>query len=139
MGRTTGVPVWRTSAFARLLWGATVTAVPRRVLRRLGQPTPVAVPTLRVLGLRNLAQALVTLRRPTPAVLTLGAATDGIHAVSALALAGLDRRQRRIALLDSAIGGGWILLDLWTARHPRRWTGRRGRWNGFRSRWGGRR
>ncbi|SCL37828.1 hypothetical protein GA0070624_6005 [Micromonospora rhizosphaerae] len=142
MDATTAVPVWHTSAIARLVWGGTLSAVPRRVLRRLGRPTGLAVATLRVLGVRHLAQAALTLRRPTPAVLTVGAAADGLHALTAVALAGVDRRQRRLALLDTAIAGGWMLLDLGAARHPRRWTGRRTRLRGLgqvRSGRGGRR
>ncbi|WP_319463666.1 hypothetical protein [Micromonospora sp. RTP1Z1] len=127
MDATTAAPVWRTSALARLAWGATLTLVPRRVLGKWGRPSGLAVATLRVLGVRHLAQAAVTLRRPTPAVLTAGAAADVLHAASALALAAVDRRQRRIALLDTAIAGGWTVLDLRAARHPGRWTVRRGR------------
>ncbi|MFE9690243.1 hypothetical protein [Micromonospora sp. NPDC005806] len=126
MDATTAVPVWHTSALARLVWGGTLTLVPGRVLRRLGQPSGLAVETLRVLGVRHLVQAVVTLRRPTPAVLTVGAAADGLHALSAVALAAVDRRQRRVALLDSAIAGGWSVLDLRAARRPRRWTAGRG-------------
>ncbi|SCF09782.1 hypothetical protein GA0074695_3454 [Micromonospora viridifaciens] len=116
---TTPAPVWHTSGLARLAWGATLVVAPRRVLRRLGHPSRLAVGTLRVLGVRHLAQAAVTLRRPVAVVLIAGAAADLLHAASALALAAVDRRQRRIALLDSAIAGGWAVLDGWAARRPR--------------------
>ncbi|SCG62406.1 hypothetical protein [Micromonospora inositola] len=120
MDPTTAVPVWHTSALARVLWGGTLTLAPRRVLGALGRPSGLAVATLRVLGVRHLVQAAVTLRRPTPVVLTGGAAADALHAVSAVALAAVDRRQRRIALLDTAIAAGWMVLDLRAARRPRR-------------------
>ncbi|MEU8264025.1 hypothetical protein AB0C02_25810 [Micromonospora sp. NPDC048999] len=113
-------PVWQTSGFARLAWGATLVVAPRRVLSRWGHPSGLAVGTLRVLGVRHLAQAAMTLRRPVPAVLVAGAAADLLHATSALALAAVDRRQRRLALLDSAIAGSWIVLDLCAARRSPR-------------------
>ncbi len=125
MDTPTGTPLWHTSALTRLAWGAALTVAPRRVLRSWGHPSGLAVATLRVLGVRHLAQAAVTLRRPAPAVLTVGAAADTLHAATALVLAAADRRQRRIALLDTAIAGGWILLDLSAARRRRR-TGRAG-------------
>ncbi|MEU3453395.1 hypothetical protein ABZ671_07305 [Micromonospora sp. NPDC006766] len=120
MDSTTPAPVWHTSSLARLVWGATLVVAPRQVLRRWGHPSGLAVGTLRVLGVRHLAQAAMTLRRPVPAVLVAGAAADLLHATSALALAAVDRRQRRLALLDSAIAGGWAVLDLCVARRPRR-------------------
>ncbi len=116
MDPKTPAPVWRTSSLARLTWGATLIVAPRRVLRRWGHPSGLAVGTLRVLGVRHLAQAAVTLRRPVPVVLVAGAAADLLHATSALALAAVDRRQRRLALLDSAIAGSWAVLDLYAAR-----------------------
>ncbi|MFU8871789.1 hypothetical protein [Micromonospora sp. SL4-19] len=120
MDPTSPAPAWRTSAFARLAWGTTLILAPRRVLRRWGRASGLAVGTLRVLGVRHLAQAAVTLRRPVPVVLVAGAAADLLHASTALALAAVDRRQRRIALRDAAIAGGWAVLDLCAARRPRR-------------------
>ncbi|MCW3845083.1 hypothetical protein ONA70_33955 [Micromonospora yasonensis] len=119
MDTPTAAPVWHTSALTRLAWGAALTVAPHRVLLRWGHPSGLAVAVLRVLGVRHLAQAAMTLRRPTPVVLTAGAAADALHATTALALAAVDRRQRRIALLDTAIAGGWALLDLSAARRPR--------------------
>ncbi|SBT45795.1 hypothetical protein [Micromonospora narathiwatensis] len=112
-------PAWHTSGLGRLAWGATLIVAPRRLLRRWGHPSGLAVGTLRVLGVRHLAQAAVTLRRPVPMVLAAGAAADLLHAATALALAAVDRRQRRIALLDAAIAGGWSTLDLRAARRRR--------------------
>lgn len=104
------------SSVARLLWGGALALVPRPVLRRLGRPTGLAVVTLRVLGLRHLAQAALALRRPTPLVLAAGAAADGLHALTAVGLAGLDRRQRRLALLDTAVAASWMVLGIRAAR-----------------------
>ncbi|MFU8850745.1 hypothetical protein ACNAW0_07140 [Micromonospora sp. SL1-18] len=120
MDPTSPAPAWHTSGFVRLAWGTTLIVAPRRVLRRWGHPSRLAVGTLRVLGVRHLAQAAVTLRRPVPLVLVAGAAADLLHAGTALALAAVDRRQRRIALLDTAIAGGWTVLDLRAARRARR-------------------
>jgi hypothetical protein len=112
-------PSRRTSAFARMAWGGLLLVLPYPVLRLLGRPTPLAAATMRVLALRHLVQAAVTMRRPTPRVLMVGAAGDALHASTALALAAVDRRQRRISLLDTVIATIWIALDIRAARHRR--------------------
>jgi hypothetical protein len=55
----------------------------------------------RVLGTRHLAQAVLTLWRPRPAVLAAGAGIDGCHAASMLALAAASPRMRRAGLTDA--------------------------------------
>lgn len=107
-------------AVARLVWGGALTAVPRWILGRLGRPTGVAVATLRVLGLRHVAQGALALRRPTPLVLAAGAAADGLHALTTVGTAVLDRRQRRFALLDTAIAASWMVLGARAVRAARR-------------------
>ncbi|GIM83288.1 hypothetical protein [Salinispora arenicola] len=104
-------PTVAVGELARLVWGGVLLAAPGRVLRSVGgHPglTPPAV--LRVLGVRHLAQAVVLLRRPTPAAFRLGAVADGLHALTALALA-VDRRRRRIASIDAALAAGWTVHD----------------------------
>jgi hypothetical protein len=64
---------------------------------------------LRVLGARQVAQALVTGRAPTAAVLWLGAEVDVAHATSMVALAAIDRRYRRPALVDAAVATAFAL------------------------------
>jgi ABC-type Fe3+ transport system permease subunit len=60
---------------------------------------------VQILGVRQLVQAAVTGSRPTGTVLVRGALVDAGHAVSMAALALLNRRWRRAALVDAAIVG----------------------------------
>ncbi|MFR9780234.1 hypothetical protein ACL02O_29780 [Micromonospora sp. MS34] len=97
----------RTAAVARLVWGALLIAAPRWLLRPFGSVTPVAVVTLRALGIRHLAQGGLLLWHPTPVVLTLSTVADRAHGATALALAAVDRRQRYAALADAGIAAAW--------------------------------
>ena len=56
----------------------------------------------RILGARHLAQAVLTLWRPRPAVFLAGAGIDACHAASMLALAVADPRMRRAGIVDAA-------------------------------------
>ena len=56
----------------------------------------------RILGARHLAQAVLTLWRPRPAVFLAGAGIDACHAVSMVALAAWDPRMRRAGIADAA-------------------------------------
>lgn len=58
---------------------------------------------VRFLGARQLAQALGSGRRPTSAVLSLGAEVDIAHGTTMIALALLDSRYRRLALAEAFI------------------------------------
>lgn len=104
---------------ARLVWGGLLLLAPGALLRPVGPATRTAVATLRVLGARHLAQTAVAVRRPTPGVLTAGAAVDGLHALTALALAAADRRRRRAALVDAAVATTWSVLGVRGARRSR--------------------
>src|SRR5690349_19706849 len=88
-------------------WGAALVAAPRPLLRGLARADDpadrIAVAVLRVLGVRHVGQALVEVLGPQPAVRYLGAAVDGLHALTAVGLAVLDPRWRRGALTDTAI------------------------------------
>lgn len=111
----------------RVAWGAVLLATPTRVLRvfaRDDRPESRAVIVLRVLGARHLLQAALESVAPRPAVLWLAAGTDSIHAVTALALAVLDARWRRGALVDAAIAGAFGVADAVAAG---RGSGRAGR------------
>jgi hypothetical protein len=91
----------------RIGWGAALIAAPRPLLRGLAcvnDPADrVAVAVLRVLGARHVAQAAFEVLAPQPVVRYLGAAVDGLHALTAVGLAVLDPRWRRGALTDTAI------------------------------------
>jgi hypothetical protein len=56
-----------------------------------------------VLAGRHLAQAVLTWRRPTRAVLTLGAAADAVHAATMLAAALVPSRWQTLALGDALV------------------------------------
>lgn len=71
---------------------------------------------VRVLGARQLTQALATGRAPTRAVLWLGAEVDVAHAASMIGLAVFERRYRRAALLDAAIATVFALAGAAAAR-----------------------
>jgi hypothetical protein len=71
---------------------------------------------VRVLGARQLTQALATGAQPTVAVLALGAGVDSAHALSMLALGLFDRRGRRAALIDTLIGAGFAVAGAAAAR-----------------------
>ncbi|NES13743.1 MULTISPECIES: hypothetical protein [Micromonospora] len=103
-------PLRGVTVAARSAWGALLLLAPRALLRPVGPATTTAVVTLRVLGARHLVQAAVTVRRPTPGVFAAGAAVDGLHSLTALALAAVDRRQRSAALANAAVAAGWALL-----------------------------
>ncbi|MEV7225701.1 hypothetical protein AB0M79_01590 [Polymorphospora sp. NPDC051019] len=118
MARVGGGVVPRLSLLTRMCWGGTLLLAPRPVLRRLGRPSPLAVATLRVLGARHLVQAALLARRPAPAAFGVGAGVDGLHALTTVALAAVDRPQRRIALNDGAVAVVLMMLDLWTAGGP---------------------
>jgi hypothetical protein len=89
---------------ARACYGATLLCVPGLALGLCtGQaPSQRARVVARILGARHLAQAVLTLWRPRPAVLLAGAGIDACHAASMLALAVADPRLRRAGIADGA-------------------------------------
>jgi hypothetical protein len=120
MGGVAPVSLVRTSALTRVIWGATLLAAPHLVLRLLGgRRTRLARAVLRTLGARQVLQAMVTAARPTRVVLVGGAGLDGLHALTALALAAVDPSQVRIGVTDAGIATTWIGLDLYAAKGGR--------------------
>jgi len=91
----------------RIGWGAALVVAPRPLLLGLARADapadPVAAAVLRVLGVRHIGQAVVEVLGPQPVVRYLGAAVDGLHALTAVGLAVIDPRWRRGALTDTAI------------------------------------
>lgn len=105
---------------ARIAWGATLLAVPSRVLdvtdgrdRRRGAAPPAV---LRVLGARHLLQAALEPAGRRPGLRVLGAIVDGLHALSGLGLAAFDPRWRRAALADAAIATAFSAASALTSR-----------------------
>ncbi|MEU4660399.1 hypothetical protein AB0F83_01450 [Micromonospora chalcea] len=107
----------RAALIGRVAWGSLLLLAPAALLRPVGRATPAARATLRVLGARHLAQAAVTLRWPVPGVLVVGVAVDGTHALATLVLAATDRRQRHVALADTAAATAWAALGAAAVRH----------------------
>jgi hypothetical protein len=93
------------STWLRMLWGAVLLARPGQVLAAMGghPATPAGRRLLRVLAARQLLQATVSVFRPTPTVLGLGAAVDGLHAATCFGFAVLDRTWRRAAAVDGCV------------------------------------
>jgi hypothetical protein len=89
---------------------------------------------IRVLGMRQLCQALVTRTQPSVAVLLLGAEVDAAHAVSMVTLALCSRRWRRAALADAMFASLFALAGAAAARSGGRpaaqtpWSARQDRW-----------
>ncbi len=69
----------------------------------------------RVLGARQLVQALVTVAVPTTAVRRLGVGVDALHAVSMVALAGVDSRRRRTAVTEAVIAATFAVSGVLAA------------------------
>lgn len=87
----------------RACYGTVLLCVPGPALGlSTGQPpSPRARAVARILGARHLAQAVLTLWRPSPAVFLAGAGVDACHAASMLALAAADRGLRHAGLADA--------------------------------------
>jgi hypothetical protein len=89
----------------RAAWATVLLSQPRRVLtlRDTAPPPSAAVFAARILGVRQLAQAIVTALAATPRVIRVGAAVDTLHACTGIGVAVLVPRWRRTALADAAI------------------------------------
>ncbi len=80
------------------------------------RPDPRGRRVVRVLGARQLAQALTTGFQPTTAVLALGAEVDAAHGLSMAALGLFDRRLRRLAWADGLLAAGFMTAGVVAAR-----------------------
>ena len=78
--------------------------MPRQLIAATGKQnvSAGALLTARLLGVRHVVQATTRLASPATLVVRLGAAADALHGLSAFGLAIIDRRWRRVALLDAA-------------------------------------
>ncbi len=103
----------------RAAWGLALITAPGLMVRIAGggggSPRRVVV-VVRILGGRHLVQAAVTATRPAATVLLLGAAADGLHATSGVALGVLDARCRRPAFLDATVAAAFATAGLTAAR-----------------------
>ena len=93
---------------ARGGWGLAMLLAPRQVMHRMGVGVDArSVVIGRILGARQLTQAVLSGIRPSPEVLAMGVWVDAVHAVTAVGLAAADRDRMRAGLLDAAIAAGW--------------------------------
>ncbi len=99
---------------SRLSWargglGAAQLLFPGRASRPLtgAPPDRRTRQVVRILGGRQLIQALATGADPTATMLAVGAAVDVIHGLTMVVLAVVDRRRRRVALGDALIAAAF--------------------------------
>jgi hypothetical protein len=93
---------------ARAAYGLCQLAFPSMIFRlALGhRPDRRVRVVVRILGARNLLQALIIGAAPTSRALHLGGGVvDSLHSASMVGLAVTDRRHRTVAALDAAIAG----------------------------------
>ncbi len=88
---------------ARAAYGAAVLVAPGPLIRLCTgrSPSRNARRTARVVGLRHLAQAAVTLWAPAPDVVAVGVLVDLTHAASMLGFAAVNRPLYRAELTDA--------------------------------------
>ncbi len=99
-------------------WGALELAWPRILTRLSARPLEAhEVPIARVLGARQLTQALVSARFPTLTVVGLGIGVDALHSLSMLG-AGLVLPKYRRRALTSTAGAAAFGLAGWLASRP---------------------
>ncbi len=100
--------------FLRAGWGAVLFAAPRAVLIEIRgvQVDRKAIVVTRILGGRQLVQAMLSGIRPSPEILAAGVWVDGVHALTAFGLALADRRRARIGLADGLVAALWAGLGL---------------------------
>ena len=108
---------------ARACYGAALLCAPGLLLGLCtGQPpSQRARAVARVLGARHLAQAVLTLWRPGPAMLLAGAGVDACHAASMLALAVADPRMRAAGIADGAAAAAFTATGALAGAGGRPW------------------
>ena len=116
--RTTGSKV-RLVEIVRAVWGGALLIGPRFVLARVFRVRVDrrAVVVARVLGGRQLSQAVLSGVAPSPEVLAIGVWVDSVHAVTALGLAAADRDRLRPGLADAAVALCWSWLGCRDLQH----------------------
>ena len=125
----------------RAAWGTALLVAPRAVMTDVHHVTvdTRSLVVARVLGARQVTQAVLSGVSPSPEVLATGVWVDTAHAATAVGLALADRSRARAGLTDAAVAAAWALAGLFDlthglvppARHERRrdrlarWTLRR--------------
>ncbi len=95
-------------------YGVFLVAAPDRALRVLsGRPSTGGTrAVVRVLGLRQVAQAVVTAAVPEPVVWKVGAAVDVAHGLSAVGLAVAEPGWRRAGITVSLVAGAFAVSGM---------------------------
>lgn len=96
----------------RACWGSALLIAPRQVMTTVHHVRidTKSLAVARILGARQLTQAVLSGWRPSPEVLAMGVWVDAVHAMTALGLAVLDRSRARAGLTDTAIAGLWAIF-----------------------------
>lgn len=104
---------WRSVALpvVRGGYGAALLLASGRMIRLVsGRPVdPRTRVAVRLLGVRHLAQAVVTGVRPGPLPIALGAEVDVVHAASMVGVAAIARSQRRSGAIDAAVAAAFAV------------------------------
>lgn len=100
--------------FLRGGWGAALLTAPRAALIRVHavHVDRKALVVTRILGARQLVQALLSGINPTPEILAAGIWVDAVHSVTAVGLAAADHRRVRVGVVDGLIAALWAALGL---------------------------
>ncbi len=97
----------------RCILGVALVVGPDRWIPEAGGPPSGGVQVgARVLGARDLLQGVVTLVRPTPGTLLLGAGVDSVHAMSMALLAKNSTRLRPAAVLAARVATAEALAGI---------------------------
>lgn len=93
----------------RASWGAALVVAPRQMMENVHhiEVDTKSVAVARILGARQLSQAVLSGFRPSPKVLAMGVWVDTVHALTAVALAVVDRARARGGLTDAGVAGIW--------------------------------
>ena len=121
-------PAARWFPVIRGAYGVTLLGVPGLLTRLAGRPGDRwARGAARLLGARQLAQAVLTAPEPGVMTLALGVEADLAHAVSMLGLAVLDRRRRRLGYTDAVVAIAFAAAGVLVSRQVRATAPARGR------------
>lgn len=113
----------------RAAWGTLQVLAPGLIAARFAGRPPDRRErrVIRVLGVRQLVQAVGSGRAPTYPMLALGVEIDCLHGASMVGLGLVDRARRRLALVDAVVASTFALSGLVAARaslRSRRSSGR---------------
>lgn len=101
----------------RMAWGTALLLAPRAPVGLVtdGQPDPATRVAARMLGGREVAQALALTRHRSRAWILASCAVDTTHAISMLLLGALRPDYRRLAITSALIAGSFALAGLRSA------------------------